>query len=260
MRLNETNGIRYLTFATLARVPGLWHGVFLRHARNGQTGGISLNLGLHGIDPEERVWENRRRVMAVAGASLGVFAHQVHGVQAGVWDASAAGRRNSASGFVRLSGDALITDQPGAALFIQTADCQSVMLVDPVRRVAANIHSGWRGSIGNVIGNTIEQMAARFGCRPGDLFGAVGPSLGPCCAEFVHYRHEIPRQYWGYRRPGDLFDFWRLSVDQMAAEGVPRQHVAVSGICTRCNQHLFYSYRGEGRQAGRFAAVIGLKN
>ncbi|MDA8137102.1 MAG: polyphenol oxidase family protein, partial [Desulfobacteraceae bacterium] len=207
-----------------------------------------------GHEPESEVWGRRRRVTALASAHVAVFAHQVHGAQVAVWEDGAA----TPDDYVKLSGDALITSQWGAALFIQTADCQSVLLVDPVLRVVANIHSGWRGSIANVIGHTVDTMKRRFGCRPSDLRCGIGPSLGPCCAEFIHYRQEIPEKYWRYRYQENLFDFWRLSTDQLITAGVPLSQIELSGICTRCNQHLFFSYRGEGTGAGRFAAVIAL--
>ena len=87
----------------------------------------------------------------------GVFARQVHGTQVGVWNSHQTGQTE-----VRLDGDALVTARPDGALVIQAADCQSVMLIDPVRRVVANIHSGWRGSVGNIIRSTIHAMTAAY--------------------------------------------------------------------------------------------------
>jgi hypothetical protein len=258
MQLTQRDELRYFQFALLNAVPGVWHGVFARHTRamDGHSG--SFNLGLNGGAPEAEVWSRRRRAMTATNAALAVFARQVHGTEVAVWEGAEPLAGGDAGKHVQLDGDALITAQPGAALFILTADCQSILMVDPVRRVVANVHSGWRGSIANVIGATVRTMARRFGCRPQDLRCGIGPSLGPCCAEFVHYRQEIPQHYWSYRRPGDLFDFWRLSADQLADAGVRPERIETSGICTRCNRHLFFSYRAEGSQAGRFAAVIGL--
>ena len=112
-------------------------------------------------------------------------------------------------------------------------------------------------SKGRILGRTVAAMQARFGCRPHNVHAGIGPSLGPCCAQFVNYRTEIPRPLWRYRGAGDLFDFWALSRDQLTAAGVPRQQVTVSGMCTRCRTDLFFSYRGE-KTTGRFAAVIGV--
>ena len=152
----------------------------------------------------------------------------------------------------------MITQIPGAGLVIQAADCQSVMLCDPVRGVAANIHSGWRGSISNIIGACIDTMKREFAVDPADLSAGIGPSLGPCCAEFVHYRKEIPEGFWKYKDDKDRFDFWQISRDQLMAAGVKPENVECAHVCTMCNPQLFYSYRREG-STGRFAAVLGLK-
>lgn len=216
---------------------------------------MSFNIGLNCGDPESVVKQNRERMLGCFGRPLGVFARQVHGTEVGVISATASpvGR-----GMIRVSGDALATAQRDNALVIQIADCQPVLIADPIKKAVANVHSGWRGSIDNIIGRTIEALVAQLGCRPQNMIAAIGPSLGPCCAEFVNYRKEIPQRYWKYRRTGDLFNFWRLSIDQLVEAGVPLAAISVAGICTRCNQQLFFSYRGQ-KNTGRFAAVIGIK-
>jgi YfiH family protein len=186
---------------------------------------------------------------------LGVFARQVHGTEVRMVSTTAG---STGQGGIRVNGDALATTRNDNALVIQVADCQPVLIADPTKKAAANVHSGWRGSIDNIIGRTIGALVTQLGCRPQNMIAAIGPSLGPCCAEFVNYRKEIPSRYWKYRRAGDLFDFWRISIDQLVDAGVPIKAISVAGICTRCNQHLFFSYRGQ-KNTGRFAAVIGIR-
>jgi YfiH family protein len=142
-------------------------------------------------------------------------------------------------------------------LTILVADCQPVMLYDPVRAVVANIHSGWRGSIADIIGRTVAVMKERFACRPAEIIAGIGPSLGPCCAEFVNYRQEIPEALWSYQVSDNHFDFWALSRDQLVWAGLLPEHIETGGICTRCHSDLFFSYRA-AQQTGRMAAVIGL--
>jgi polyphenol oxidase len=256
MQWIQNHSLQWLKFPSLSSAGGLWHGIFPRFYVGAGGDRKPLNLGLGCGDPDQHVWANRHRVMRITAGHRAVFARQVHGDQIGIWDRNL--HLRAADDHVVLAGDALVTDVPGAALFIQTADCQSVMLFDPVKRVVGNIHSGWRGSIRNVVGRTVQTLIDRFGCRPENLMAGIGPSLGPCCAEFIHYRQEIPQHYWCYRRENDHFDFWRLSADQLVKAGVPPERITISGICTRCNPHLFFSYRTEGKQAGRFASVIQL--
>ncbi len=255
MRWIQDNGLQYLQFPTLAELPGFFHGVFPRTAANTGGGHPSFNIGLNCGDPESMVEQNRQRMLDCFGRPLGVFARQVHGTEVGVVSTTAV---PTGQGPIRINGDALATARRQHALVIQVADCQPVLIADPVKKVAANVHSGWRGSIDNIIGRTIDTLVTQLGCRPQHMVAAIGPSLGPCCAEFVNYRKEIPRRYWKYRRAGDLFDFWHLSIDQLAEAGIPSEATSLAGICTRCNQHLFYSYRGQ-KDTGRFAAVIGIR-
>ncbi len=256
MQWKCNHSVHYLQFGGLAALPGVWHGIFPRYALEKDGRRRSFNIGLNGNPTASQVLFNRRQMLATSGCREVVFARQVHGADVAPWEGPA--MQTAAAETHYLSGDALVTDATGVALVIQTADCQSVVMADPVRRVVANVHSGWRGSIQNVLARTVAVMKARYGCRPEDIAAGIGPSLGPCCAEFLNYRDEIPERYWAYRRAGDLFDFWRMSADQLAAAGVLREHIEISGICTRCNLHLFFSYRGEGKAAGRFGAMVGL--
>ncbi len=211
----------------------------------------SLNVGMGVGDVPGDVAENRHRVAECLSADHLVFARQVHGTTAHVID------EDHLPG-TSLTGDALITDRPGKFIAVQVADCQPILLFDPVKRVAATVHSGWRGSVENVIGRTVSAMSESFDCRPENLLAGIGPSLGPCCGEFIHYRQELPEELWKYGDEANRFDFWAVSRDQLAACGVKSENIQVSGLCTKCRTDLFFSYRGENT-TGRFTAVIGLE-
>ena len=155
--------------------------------------------------------------------------------------------------------DILVTTVPGLGLLIKQADCQAVMFYDPVNRVVANVHCGWRGQMENILGETVGLLQSRFGTRPWDLFAAVGPSLGPCCAEFKNFRREIPQALWAYQVRPTYFDLWRLSWDQLTAAGLLPARLDLAGLCTRCGADDFYSYRRD-RVTGRQGAVIALRS
>lgn len=248
--------LQFIQFPALAEVPCFFHAIYLRDGKCRPTAKRSLNVGLGCGDSDAQVWENRQHILAHWDQPTGVFARQVHGVEVGAWSASSG--QPISNNAVIIDGDALITNCPQGALIIQTADCQPVILMDPLHRVVANIHSGWRGSVQNIIGRTIAVMTDRFGTRPADLLAGIGPSLGPCCGEFINYRRELPASIWPYRGKNDRFDFWQLSVDQLCQAGLKRDHIHLAGICTQCNPHLFFSYRAENK-TGRFATVVGIR-
>ena len=253
------NGMHYLQFSHLAKIKGLRHGILLKFNENHRRTHEPFNLGLGGGDSDARVWERRRQIGRHFGLATLVFARQVHGNSVMIWNGEANPQKlGQGRDFAYLPGDALATAVAGQALFIQTADCQSVLIADPNTRTVANVHSGWRGSIGNIIAHTVSTLVDRFGCKAKNMRCGIGPSLGPCCSEFVNYRNEIPERLWKYKLSNDHFDFWRMSMDQLTNAGVRKENVENCNICTRCNQHLFFSYRG-GDQAGRFASVIGFQ-
>jgi polyphenol oxidase len=132
-----------------------------------------------------------------------------------------------------------------------------VMIYDPVNRVVANVHCGWRGQVHNILGEAVRLLQSRFGTRPDDLYAAIGPSLGPCCAEFTNFRQEFPQALWSYQVRPTYFDLWRLSLDQLAAAGLQPAHLDLAGLCTLCGAQDFYSYRRD-HITGRQGAVIAL--
>lgn len=255
MILKTVQGLPVFEFPNLAAFPEIRHGVFTRNG--GGSGGsyASLNVGLAVGDCRKTVGANRLRVSQSLGNLRLVFIRQVHGADVAVLkDGETPGVALAGA----LEGDALVSDISGTGLVIQTADCQAVMLYDPRNRVVANIHSGCRGSVQNVIGKTVRVMTSGFGCDPVDIQAGIGPSLGPCCGEFIHYRDEIPRSFWKYKGEHRRFDFWAASRDQLMETGIPEKSIFTSRLCTRCRTDLFFSYRGEGT-TGRMAMVIGLQ-
>ena len=249
------NGIVFYQFEHLADFPDLVHGIFTRRGGRSRPPYDSLNITMGLGDTDSAVSVNRRLVAKSLGFNDLVLISQVHGTKV----VCSEKKRRLKAGAAPIEGDALATDRFGDPLAIQVADCQAILLYDPHRRVVANIHAGWRGSITGIIGNAVRAVASHFGSDPGDLMGGIGPSLGPCCAEFVHYRREIPREFWGYKDNRHHFNFWDISRDQLLDAGVPASNIRFSGMCTRCQSDLFFSYRA-AHVTGRFAAVIGMQN
>lgn len=243
--------IKAFEFSLFQAYPDFVHGVFLRSGGVSSNGFAALNVGLGVGDDPLDVGENRRRILAKMGSGQAVFLNQVHGTSIYVLEEK--NRRDP------IVADGVVTDIRGVCLVIQVADCQGILLFDPAKNVIGNVHSGWRGSVQNIIGNCVDVMVDRFGCNPADIRAGISPSLGPCCGEFINYKDEIPEALWSFRLPGTSnFDFWALSCDQLAEKGVKKENIETMKICTSCNTEQFYSYRKE-KTTGRFACVVALK-
>ncbi|OEU59729.1 MAG: hypothetical protein BBJ57_03165 [Desulfobacterales bacterium PC51MH44] len=270
----------FLELPKLASLSGIRHGVFTRNTGASSGPYRSLNVGFGVGDDDQNVIQNREIISRCIQEKDLVFANQVHGSRvmvlakdnnpSAVPDANVCFEGEHSEILKNPTGlfdsdserklivDALVTNIPKKFLVMQVADCQSIFMHDPVRQVVSNVHSGWRGSINNIIGRTIKVMETSFGCLPGDIIAGISPSLGPCCAEFANYEKEIPETYWKYKDDNDHFDFWSASCDQLCEAGVLIENVDLSHVCTKCDPDRFFSFRGEG-VTGRFATLIGLK-
>jgi polyphenol oxidase len=237
----------------------LVHGIFTRQGGTSTGAFDSLNVGMSSGDETTAIAMNRKLIIRKMGMKPLVFLNQIHGKEIKVLKKE----DNDLSdvfepGKELYTADGIITDMKGVFLVIQVADCQSVMLYDPEKQVIANVHSGWRGSIENIVGHCVDQMVDSFGCNPIDILAGISPSLGPCCAEFKHYEQEIPQPLWQYKaKDKPYFDFWQMSADQLIDKGVKKENIENMKICTKCNTDIFYSYRGE-QATGRFACILAM--
>ena len=235
--------------------PGCSHAFFNRHGGVGRAPFFSKNVSFGVGDDAAAVRENRRQVKRFLQLDRLISARQVHGEAIHCADA--------ATGDEEIDEvDALITDQPGVGLMIQQADCQAVLLHDPIHRAIAAIHCGWRGSVAGIIEKTVARMQKCFGSEPAFLQAAVSPSLGPCCGEFVNYEAELPQAFQRFQVRENYFDFWEISRWQLQECGVKAASIAVAGQCTVCSSDYF-SYRRACREnsgrTGRNCSVIVLR-
>ncbi|MBA3022704.1 MAG: peptidoglycan editing factor PgeF [Proteobacteria bacterium] len=237
----------YVPFSSWNRVAG---GFFSRHGGRSRTPFAALNVSYGVGDDPSQVDSNRKLIKEALGLNCLVSARQVHGDEIAVIDTPVADDHEH-SGF-----DALITNQPGVGIMIQQADCQAVVLYDSKKRVVANVHAGWRGSVANIVAKTIEEMNSQFGCEPSQIKAAISPSLGPCCAEFVNFAVELPESFHQFQITPNYFDFWAITRSQLQDAGVIPGNIQAAGVCTRCD-HNYFSYR-RTPSTGRCATVAAL--
>jgi YfiH family protein len=260
MHPNEINAgpVRH-TFKILSGIPDLVHGVFTRHGGVSRPPYDTLNVAWNNGDSQEAVRENLARIKSTLALDRLVASPQVHGDDVHVIDETALQRAEDRPPIlVAPPGDALATSLRGVGLLIKIADCQAIFLVDPVRKVIANVHCGWRGTVKELAPKVVRTLRERFGCRPRDLLATVSPSLGPCCAEFRSYRDELPPSFWPYEAKPRYFDFWAISRSQLLTAGLLPHNIEIARRCTVCEARDFFSYRGEST-TGRLAAVLAWK-
>lgn len=162
--------------------------------------------------------------------------------------------------------DALVTDQRGIMVAVRTADCVPVLLYDPVHRVVAALHAGWRGALAGIVSRTIELMRSRFGSKPEQIQVSIGPSAGACCYEVdepvleglranVSGWEQLTRGRCGSKAYLDLKALVRT---QAQAIGVMSASITTVNLCTICHEDLFFSYRRDRLVRGTMVSAIGL--
>jgi YfiH family protein len=150
-------------------------------------------------------------------------------------------------------GDALVTQAPGVAVSVRTADCFPILLVDRETRAVAAVHAGWRGTAAGVVRTSLERMRSEFGTDPGNVFAAIGPGIGACCYEVGT---DVASRF-GMPQAGKL-DLAVENRNQLIAAGIAPASIEVVGGCTFCNPAQFFSWRRDRDRAGRMISFIRL--
>ncbi len=257
--------IQLLTYSNLNRFDNQ-----IRHFSSTRSGGVSvgeyasLNLGNFSDDSRDNILHNRRLLCAELGIPFNhlVGAHQVHGTAIKVADESLLTMEDSEREAALNGFDALICRTPGICISATTADCVPVLLFDPATHSIAAIHSGWRGTLRNIVGCTIKAMVQHFGLKPENLIAAVGPCIGGAVYEVgaelesqFHINGFDTQQLFSPQSNGKyLFDI-RLAVQkQLETSGVC--NIEVSQHCTFSEPELFFSARRQGIHSGRMLSGI----
>ena len=221
---------------------------FLRHAVFSRSGGVSsgsfssLNLNKSDLDPLECRLENHKRAMQAISSEKDipvVSGNQVHR------DSIYLVHKKPNIPIEIPDCDALITQIPNIALKITHADCQAAIFFDPLKRVVAIVHAGWRGNVQNIYMKTTTVLESQFGCKSKDLLVSISPSLGPDSSQFLNYQTELPESFWPFQVRPYYFDLWKISQWQLEEAGILPHHIEIAKICTYSNPDHFFSYRRE---------------
>ncbi|HEU5048142.1 MAG TPA: peptidoglycan editing factor PgeF [Rickettsiales bacterium] len=234
----------FLTASNLSAAPELAHGFFTRNAGASEGVYASLNCGLGSADNAGHVIENRRRVAAALGTQEKHLCSlmQIHSADvvtvAESWENSG-----------RPQGDAMVTNRPGVALGILTADCVPVLFADAERGVIGAAHSGWKGAFSGVLQNTIEAMIA-LGAKREAIACAIGPAIAqPSYEVGDEFRDRFLQRDAGYKvyfipsrqEKHWLFDLKTFVRDTLKQTGIGNINMLEND--TYIEEDAFFSFR-----------------
>ena len=246
----------------------------VRHAFSTRAGGCSegalasLNLAFHTGDRYSSVCENRRRFLKPWGYRPRevVAAIQVHGT--GIFRVKAGdGGRGAQPGTFLGEGDALMTADPGLLLTGYAADCLLLFIFAPDVPAVALAHSGRQGTLQNMAGAVVSELAAAYGADPALMRVALGPAIcGRCytvcpgeAGEFKEAGWREKPYLWAAATGKYHLDLATIIGRQLSGAGIKPGRIAAANWCTSCQPDLFYSYRRDRGKTGRMMGFIALQ-
>ena len=265
LNVKTINGVTFLTFPCLEK-----HGV--KHAFSTRIGGVSegifstMNLSFSRGDDHTCVTENYRRICSAIGVDYKkcVISKQTHTTNIRIVTEEDIGK-----GIVKSRDyddvDGLITNIPGVTLVTQFADCVGLLFYDPVKKVIASSHAGWRGTVGKIGEKTVNMMCEHFGCNTDDICVGIAPSIGPCCFEVDSPVAEEFMKMQGIDLSSVIkndgngkyhIDLWLANYLTLITSGVKQENISVTDLCTKCHPDVFFSHRATEGKRGNLAAFI----
>ena len=259
MNYLEKNGYTYCTFSLFSSFPEVFAAVSTRTATDGQC--RSFSEWMTPLKEQELCFISESYLYNALNLTTDTIAriHQIH---------SNTVIYAQSTGFLG-NGDGMVTDKKGIFLRIVTADCLSIFLYDPHRKIIGLVHAGWRGVLQNIIASTVRQMELWFDTNPQEVFAAVGPFIQRCCyrvkedvaskfdEDYLFHRRrffQMPMQESIYR-----LDLGAVAQDQLLKKGISACHIEIADECTFCRDNLFHSARRDKGKTGRNVSLFALQ-
>lgn len=271
--LEEEADVPYLHFRSFDRQE------WLQLTFSTRLGGISegylssLNLGWDRGEPRENVCENYRRYCASVGSEAEklVLSDQVHETTVQYVDEGYCAGTEIQK---KLRGvDGMITDVPELLLATSYADCVPLFFCDPVQRIIASSHSGWKGTVAGIGAETVRKLQG-MGCHPEDIWVLIGPSICQKCYEISEdvakkfetaYEADEMEQILQKGRVTEegeekyQLDLWAANWYQLKRAGVQPEHIHLAGVCTCCNHELLFSHRASHGKRGNLNGFLRIR-
>ena len=243
-------------------------GIGASHCFTTRLGGVStghlgsMNIGIRRGD----LWENVLKNYDILGDSLGfdpknaVLTHQTHTNIVVAVDHTHKGAGLYAPELPDCDG--LVTNTPGLALVVFTADCTPILLHDPVTGAVGAVHAGWKGTAAAIAQKAVEAMVLNYGCKPENIRAAIGPNIKQCCFEtdwdvpqaMLDALGDGAKPYITQRDDKYHLDLTAINAEFLHRAGV--KEIETASDCTRCNPETYWSARITGNRRGSQGAII----
>ena len=167
--------------------------------------------------------------------------------------------------------DGTITDKKGLAISSKNADCILLNFYDPVKKVIANVHSGWRGTYKKIAEKTVVKMINNYGCNSEDIWCFINPSIRVDHFEVDVDVMELGKEIFGFTnrtqefiKTGRIFEGkQKYNIDTVLINrillenlGLKQEKIVDCEICSLCNKDKICSARGDGQGYARAISIM----
>ena len=251
------NGTEFIQFRKLLEYPELKHCYTLR--KN------NVNVQIKNGDRAELI-ESYKKVAEALGIDYKTIVkpHQTHTDRVEIVNKNTEEFENV---------DGVITNKKNIMLCTTSADCTSLFLYEANKKVVADVHSGWKGTLQKIAKKAVQKMLSDFNCVPTDIVCCIGPCIKKCHFEVDKDVMQMFKEEFSYTgRIDEIIEEGRIIagmqkynidttlINQIILQevGVLQENIIDSGLCTVCNSDLFHSYRADKEASGRNGAFIGM--
>lgn len=268
--IKKTDDLMYLTIPRFDKF-GITNNCFSTRL-GGISKGIfsSMNLGFNRGDLDANVRKNFEILCTSIGVNYKdlVFSNQVHNDVIKVVTSRDKGKGISIESDI-IGVDGLITNESKVPLVTFFADCVPLYFLDPVKKVIALTHAGWRGTVQKIASKTVNKMISEFNCNVKDILVCIGPSIGPCCFEVGKEVANEFRNIFDEKNQDKIInktsknkymiDLWMANKLILLDVGIEIDNITITDICTKCSKDELFSHRGSNGKRGSLAAIMELK-
>ena len=265
--LVKKGDLEYIQFPKLNATGCVRHTFSTRHGGVSEGDFATMNLSFNRGDKRENVFKNYEILCSAVGIDPEnlVLSKQTHTNNVKIVTKNDIGTGTTKSEFCDIDG--LITNESGVALVTQYADCTPLLFCDPVKKVIATSHAGWRGTVKLIGKVTVDKMMSEFGCNKEDIIVGIGPCILDCCYEVDEpvYNEFSKIDFLNLsdiftNKPDGKYMLNLVEANRLILinAGILPENIDASDICTCCNCDDLHSHRATAGKRGNLAAIIEL--
>ena len=267
LNIIKKDTLQYIQFPKLTACKTVKHIFSTRHGGVSTDECSSMNLSFNRNDSRENVLENYKRLCSAVGIDTEnlVLSKQTHTNNVICVTQKDRGTGITLPSFSDVDG--LITNCPNVALVTQFADCTPLLFCDPVKKVIATSHAGWRGTVKEIGKVTVEKMVNVYGCNPENIIAGIGPCIGQCCYEVDDPVHDeflklsyldLNKIFINKTNGKYMLNLVEANRQILINSGIMPDNMDLNDICTCCNCNDLHSHRATKGKRGNLAAIIQL--